>query len=92
MRQQGQGPWTPPAFAEAPDARVRDPRTRAASGQQARYTRAFLSRPFFGCSGASRESQRLYARNVPGERNGPVRADTAPGYSGAHCVLGQGKG
>ena len=92
VRQQGEGRWTPRADAEALDARVRDPRTRVASGQQARYTRAFLSRPFFGCSGASGESQRLCIRNVPGERNGPVRAATAPGDSGAHCVLGQGKG
>ena len=45
MRQQGEGRWTPRAEAEAQDAGVRDPRTRAASGQQARYTRAFLSRP-----------------------------------------------
>ena len=82
----------PRADAEAQDPRVRDPRTRAASGQQARYTRALLSRPFFGCSGASRKSQRLCIRNVPGERNGPVRAATAPGDSRAHCVLGQGKG
>ena len=92
VRQQGGGHWTPHADAEARDARVRDRRTRSASGQQARYTCGFLSSPFFGCSGASGESQRLCIRNVPGERNGPVRAATAPGDSGAHCVLGQGKG
>ena len=85
MRQQGEGRWTPRADAEALDARVREPRTRVASGQQARYTRGFLSRPFFGCSGASRESQRLYIRNVPGERNGSVRADTGP--RGLSCSL-----
>ena len=54
---------------------------RAAGSLHARFS----LQTFFGCSGASRESQRLYIRNVPGERNGSVRADTGP--RGLSCSL-----